>query len=186
MLILRRSNCISTASGIVTVCRWLFSTQVLCSSSGQIVLVQHPVSSLSLGDCSQHRLRAESCNGNILPLLSICYFLINRLMFFNIIVMFAFCYVCLLSILCILCSCIIFIYFFVYFSLLVLSCLFPIFLQVYWPLPPGGNPTAVNKISSSSRFFSSPNRPHRFCGIMHRRCCRPVAGNIVGALYHKL
>ena len=24
------------------------------------------------------------------------------------------------------------------------------------------------------------------CGIMHRRCCRPVAGNIVGALYHKL
>jgi len=24
------------------------------------------------------------------------------------------------------------------------------------------------------------------CGIMHRRCCRLVAGNIVGALYHKL
>ena len=24
------------------------------------------------------------------------------------------------------------------------------------------------------------------CGIMHRRCCRPVAGNIVSALYHKL
>jgi len=25
------------------------------------------------------------------------------------------------------------------------------------------------------------------CGIMHPpRCCRPVAGNIVGALYHKL
>ena len=23
------------------------------------------------------------------------------------------------------------------------------------------------------------------CGIMHRRCCRPIAGNIVGALYHK-
>ena len=23
------------------------------------------------------------------------------------------------------------------------------------------------------------------CGIMHPRCCRPVAGNIVGALYHK-
>jgi len=24
------------------------------------------------------------------------------------------------------------------------------------------------------------------CGIMHSRCCRPVSGNIVGALYHKL
>jgi len=24
------------------------------------------------------------------------------------------------------------------------------------------------------------------CGVMHPRCCRPVAGNIVGALYHKL
>ena len=24
------------------------------------------------------------------------------------------------------------------------------------------------------------------CGIMLPRCCRPVAGNIVGALYHKL
>ena len=34
---------------------------LLCSSSGgQIVLVQHLVSSLSLGDCSVHRLRKES------------------------------------------------------------------------------------------------------------------------------
>ena len=24
------------------------------------------------------------------------------------------------------------------------------------------------------------------CGIMHPGCCRPVAGNILGALYHKL
>jgi len=24
------------------------------------------------------------------------------------------------------------------------------------------------------------------CGIMHPQCCWPVAGNIVGALYHKL
>ena len=24
------------------------------------------------------------------------------------------------------------------------------------------------------------------CGIMHQRCCQQVAGNIVGALYHKL
>jgi len=33
---------------------------LLCSSSGgQIVLVQHLVSSLSLGDCSVHRLRED-------------------------------------------------------------------------------------------------------------------------------
>ena len=30
-------------------------------------------------------------------------------------------------------------------SLFVYSCLFPIFVQVYRPLPPGGNPIAVNK-----------------------------------------
>jgi len=24
------------------------------------------------------------------------------------------------------------------------------------------------------------------CGIMHLRCCRPVAGNLMDALYHKL
>ena len=36
---------------------------VLCSSSGgQIVLVQHLVSSLSLGDCSVHRLQEDSRN----------------------------------------------------------------------------------------------------------------------------
>ena len=33
-------------------------------------------------------------------------------------------------------------------------------------------------------------RSTRLCvtaiGIMHARCCRPVAGNIVRALYHKL
>jgi len=35
--------------------------ELLCSSSGgQIVLVQHLVSSLSLGDCLDHRLREDS------------------------------------------------------------------------------------------------------------------------------
>jgi hypothetical protein len=38
-----------------------------------------------------------------------------------------------------------FLYCFVYFSLSVYSFLFPIFVQVYRPLSPGGNPTAVNK-----------------------------------------
>jgi len=34
---------------------------LLCSfSGGQIVLVQHLVSSLSVGDCSEHRLREDS------------------------------------------------------------------------------------------------------------------------------
>ena len=37
---------------------------LLCSSSGgQIVLVQHLVSSLSLGDCSDHMLREDSVGG---------------------------------------------------------------------------------------------------------------------------
>jgi len=36
---------------------------LLCSSSGgQIILVQHLVPSLSLGDCSVHRLREDSRN----------------------------------------------------------------------------------------------------------------------------
>jgi hypothetical protein len=39
---------------------------ILCSSSGgQIVLVQHLVSSLSLGDCSVHRLREVTCVLNV-------------------------------------------------------------------------------------------------------------------------
>ena len=61
-------------------------------------------------------------------------------MFFNIL-LFVFCFLYLLSILYILC----------FFTVLctvspsVYSCLFPIFIQVYRPLPLGGNPTVVNK-----------------------------------------
>jgi hypothetical protein len=40
---------------------------------------------------------------------------------------------------------IVFVLFCVLFLLFVYSCLFPIFVQVYRPLPPGGNPTSVNK-----------------------------------------
>ena len=47
------------------------------------------------------------------------------------------CFVHLFSILCILCFCIV--------SPFVYSRLFHIFVQVYRPLPPGGNPIAVNK-----------------------------------------
>ena len=34
--------------------------------------------------------------------------------------------------------------------------------------------------------FRSTRLCGRACGKMHPRCCRPVASNIVGALYHKL
>jgi len=37
-----------------------------------------------------------------------------------------------------------------------------------------------------STIFRSIRQCVRACGIMHPRCCRPLAGNIVGALYHKL
>ena len=65
------------------------------------------------------------------------YFLIARLMFFNIFC-FVFCFV-FFFLFCVFCV-------FVYYVLfLLLCCLFPIFVQVYRPLPPGGNPIAVNK-----------------------------------------
>jgi len=82
---LQGDNCINTASGIVTLFRWLFSTQVTRGLSTHtigsqcliyipphvsnttvlifrrtIVLIQHLVSSLSLGDCSVHRLLEDS------------------------------------------------------------------------------------------------------------------------------
>jgi hypothetical protein len=38
-----------------------------------------------------------------------------------------------------------FLYFLLIVSPFAYSCLFSIFLQVYRPLPPGGNPVAVNK-----------------------------------------
>jgi hypothetical protein len=69
-------------------------------------------------------------------LIIICLYLLfpNYLIcFFNILFMFVF----LFSILCILCFCIV--------SPFVYSCFFPIFVQVYRPLPPIGNPFAVNK-----------------------------------------
>jgi hypothetical protein len=57
--------------------------------------------------------------------------------------MFVFCFVFLLSILCF-----VIVYCFLLFCVLfLLLCrLFPIFVQVYLPLPPGGNPIVVNII----------------------------------------
>jgi hypothetical protein len=51
------------------------------------------------------------------------------------------CFVCLFSLLRILRFCIVL----CIFSTFVYSCLFPIFVQVYRPLPPGGNSSSVNK-----------------------------------------
>jgi hypothetical protein len=48
---------------------------------------------------------------------------------------------CLFSILCILCFCIVLYIVFPF----VYSRLFSVSIQVYWPLPPGGKPIAVNK-----------------------------------------
>ena len=42
---------------------------------------------------------------------------------------------------CVLCV----LYCYVYYFSFVFSCLFPVSVQVYRPLPPGGNPTAFNK-----------------------------------------
>jgi len=78
-----------------------------------------------------------------LLLASLCYFLITRLMFYTILFMFAFCFLFFDFYFCILYFCIVFVLFCVLF--LLLCCLFPIFVRVYRPLPPVGNPIAVNK-----------------------------------------
>jgi hypothetical protein len=68
------------------------------------------------------------------------------------------------SILCILCFCIIL----CTLSPFVYSCLFPIFVQVYRPLSPGGNPIAVNEYHISYQIFVRRNiKP-----IPHNRCHR--------------
>jgi len=69
----------------------------------------------------------------------ICYFLITRLTFINILFMFVFSFVFLFSILGIPCFCAAL----CIVSPFVLSLSY--FVQVYRPLPPGGNQTAVNK-----------------------------------------
>jgi hypothetical protein len=60
-------------------------------------------------------------------------------MFFNILFMYVFLFR-MFSVVCILCFCIVL----CIVSPFVYNCLFPIFIQVYRPLPPAGNPAAVN------------------------------------------
>jgi len=70
---------------------------------------------------------------------SLWYSLITVLVFFNILFVLVF----VLEFCCLFCEFSVFVLFCVLF--LILYCLFPIFVQVYRPLPPGGNPTEVNK-----------------------------------------
>jgi hypothetical protein len=48
----------------------------------------------------------------------------------------------------------------------VYNCLFPIFVQVYRPLPPGGNPTAVNKYHIISYIIKSYITPFHLILIL--------------------
>jgi hypothetical protein len=66
---------------------------------------------------------------------SLCYFIITRPRIFNIIFTFVFFFHFVYSVFYIVLCIVFFLY----------GCPFPIFVQVYQPLPPGGNPTAVNK-----------------------------------------
>jgi energy-coupling factor transporter transmembrane protein EcfT len=83
---------------------------------------------------------------------SVCHFLITRLMFlmfFSCLFLF-----CIFVLFCVFC---VFVLFCVLF--LLLCCLFPIFAQVYRPLPPDGNPIAVNKCHTISYHIISPPPP---------------------------
>jgi hypothetical protein len=96
---------------------------------------------------------------------SICYCLITRLMFFNTFLRF-FLFRVLFSILYIKCFCI----FLCIVSPFVYSYLFPIFVQVYPPLPLGGNPIAVNKyhISQHILWYIISDFPKRATNIYGR------------------
>ena len=59
MLIFRRKNCITAASGIVTLCKWPYSMPV--ESGLQSALNRHTV--LSFTECDDTR----SCNNTICP-----------------------------------------------------------------------------------------------------------------------
>jgi len=73
---------------------------------------------------------------------SICYLLITRLMFLNILFMFVF----LFCVFVFYFAHSVFLYFFVYFSSFAYCCLIPNFVTVYRLLPPGGNLFVVNII----------------------------------------
>jgi hypothetical protein len=75
---------------------------------------------------------------------SLCYFLITRPKLTNAVFMFIFLF-CMFIFYSAYSG---FLYFLCIFSPFVYSCLYIIFVQVYWQLPPGGNPVAFNKYQS--------------------------------------
>ena len=79
-------------------------------------------------------------NDKVLPALQYQYSYLTCMSLYTVLysLLFFIClFSCFVSIVCILC--------FLYCLSFVYSWLVPIFVQVYWPLPPGGNPIAVNK-----------------------------------------
>jgi hypothetical protein len=87
----------------------------------------------------------SSCVRNIyvvsLLFASLCYFLITRFMVFNMLFMFIFLF-CMIVFYFVNS---VFLYCCVYCFSFCVHLLFPMFVQVYRPLPPGGNPIALNK-----------------------------------------
>jgi hypothetical protein len=82
---------------------------------------------------------------------SVCYLLIIRLVFFDILYKF----VVLLSVCFLCCVFFVFVLFCVLFLLLYTAVSFLFVLQVYRPLTPGGNPIAVNKyVISNIKYFA--------------------------------
>ena len=79
-------------------------------------------------------------------------------MFFNVLFMFVFNFVC----------SVIFVLFCVLFLLLCMASPFPIFVQIYRLLPPGGNPMAVKKyIISYHIIYNIPNYIRYFRRLVH-------------------
>ena len=65
----------------------------------------------------------------------------------------------------------VFLYFLCTVSHFLYSCLFPIFVQGYWPLPPGGNPIAVNKYHTGHHNTMSHTEiwePSNYDNLTHR------------------
>jgi hypothetical protein len=113
---------------------------------------------------------------------SICFFfLITRLTCFSTFLCLFSCFVFLFSILCILCFCIVL----CVASCSVYSCLFPIFVQVYRPLPPGGKQITANKYRIiisyhiTSHYISYRIIYHIYHIILYILSCRVISYHIM-------
>jgi hypothetical protein len=121
--------------GVMCVLSWIYSYKVCMWVTVQYVLLSHSLIAI----CSMS--------------FAFWYVLINCSLFFNCLLCLFSCFVRFASILCVLCFCIV--------SPHVYSCLFSICVQFSWPLPPGRNPSAVNKYHHTISKFS--NHCFSFC-----------------------